>query len=172
MPATIIVEDGSGKADANSYLTASAVVDYLEAQGILTGFVALADANRPGVLLRAMRWLESEYRNRWKGTRADIDQALAWPRVGVQDQDGYTIDADVVPQAVKDAVCLAAERESAGVGTLDPDQERGGMVTQETIGPLSVSYAKGAPAGTTFPAITNLLTGLTRGGVTASVRRT
>lgn len=169
---TLIVETGAGLTNAQTYASAATVLAYCNSHG-LPNFAALTALEQEPVVLRAMRWLESTYRGKWKGQRSDIDQALAWPRVGVADEDQLSIDSDVVPQVVIDALCLAAEREALGVDTLAPDLDRGGMVTQETIGPMSVSYARNAPGSTTFPAIARLLTGVTRtGGVTATVRRT
>ena len=168
----IVVEDGSGKADANSYVSVSTCVDYLTTQGLTTGFVALLDAAREPIVHRGVRWLESHYRLRWKGQRADVDQGLGWPRTGVSDEDQLTVRADIVPQEVQDALCLAIDREAAGAGTLDPDLDRGGQIQEETIGPLTIKYAKGAPSKTLFPAVTDLLTGLTKSSLTTAIRRT
>lgn len=166
----LVVETGAGLETANTYAAAATVLDYCNARG-LPNFAALAaDAQEP-CILRAMRWLEGFYRNRWRGQRAKEDQALAWPRVNVVDQDGYSVESDEIPQEVISALCEAAEREAAGVGTLDPDLDRGGMVTQEVIGPISVSYHPNAPGGSQFPAINQLLSGLTRSGLMAAVGR-
>ena len=43
---------------------------------------------------------------------------------------------------------------------LAPPEHRGGQVTEEKVGPLSVSYAKSAPPGRSFPYIDLLLSGL------------
>ncbi len=47
-------------------------------------------------------------RENWIGTLATTMQALCWPRLGVTDKDGRSIDPTVVPQAIRDAQCELA----------------------------------------------------------------
>ena len=173
---SLIVEDGSAKDSAQSYLDVTAVSAYLSARG-MTSFTGLAsDTLREAAILRGMRWLENRYRSRWKGRRTTNTQSLTWPRYGVKDADGWTIEHDVIPQLVKDALCEAAEREAAEAGSLSPDLERGGQVQSEkdVVGPIesSKTYFAGAPATTTFPAIEDMLRSLIGGSLNGNVTRT
>lgn len=167
----LIVEDGSGLATAQTYASVSTVTEYLTARGNAT-FTAATIAAREAAVLRAMRYIEGNYRLRWKGRKVDIDQALAWPRYEVQDENGYAVDAYVIPQALKDALAEAALRELTTTDSLRPDVDRTG-VTRERVGPLEVEYGPGASNLPVFKVIDDLLSGLiSRSGATAAVRRT
>lgn len=170
----LIVEDGSAKSDAQSYVSAADCVTYLIAVGA-TAFVALQAGAQEAAILRAMRFIEGAYREVWKGRRTTIDQALAWPRYGVKDQDGFLIPSTRIPPQLIHAVCEAAERE-ATAGTLEPDLARGGETVNETIkvGPIeeSTTYRPDAPRSTTFPAIERLLSAFVFTGMTTKTYRT
>lgn len=61
----------------------------------------------------------------WRGQRATYAQVMAWPRVGVEDADGYSVDG-TTPAALKTAqaelaVRLIAEDRTADAGALVPD---------------------------------------------------
>ena len=58
----------------------------------------------------------------WKGTRASsvASQALAFPRIGLYDQDGYTIGSDEIPRAVKNAQIALAVWLAKKDRTADP----------------------------------------------------
>lgn len=157
----LIVEDGSGKTDANSYADLTELSAYLTARG-MASFTGLAsDSAREAATLRAMRWLENHYRQRWQGRRSNQRQALAWPRYNVQDQDGFVIESDEIPQVLKDALAEAAEREAQSAGSLAPDLARGGAVQQEVkkVGPIETSTTYFAHASSTkkFPIIDEML---------------
>lgn len=170
------VEDGSGKSNAESYVSVTDCSTYCTNMG-LTAFTGLAtDALREAAIRRAMRWIEGRYRTRWNGRRSTIEQALAWPRYGVVDADDFLIEHTVVPQAVKDAVCEAAEREAASAGSLAPDLARGGAVQQESkkVGPIetSTTFFEGAPNTKTFPIIDGMVKHLVAGVMNGKVVRT
>ena len=40
--------------------------------------------------------------------KTESDQALKWPRVGVNDEDGIPFDSDAIPERVKQATYMAA----------------------------------------------------------------
>jgi len=132
------VEDGTGKSNAESYISVSDCETYLTNRG-MTNFTGLATTPlKEAALRRAMRWIEFNFRTQWRGRRAHEGQALAWPRYGVNDQDGWRISHEEIPQALKDATCEAAEREADEAGSLSPDLERGGATKEESsqVGPI------------------------------------
>ena len=61
--------------------------------------------------------------------------------------------------------------EAFSVLTLMPDLDRGGKVISETVGPISTTYSSGAPAGTKYEMIENLLRGCLNGGGTLKMVR-
>lgn len=158
----LVVEDGTAKSNAQTYISAADCTTYLTARNASSAFVALAtDALKEAALLRAMRYIENHFRGKWRGRRVDEDQALAWPRYSVTDQDDYTIEHTTIPQVLKDAVCEAAEREATTTDSLEPDLERGGAVKRERkkVGPLETEteYMDGAAPRKTYPVIDHML---------------
>lgn len=160
---SLVVEDGQGRIDADAYVsvadcdtyhdllgnTSWTVVESGEAEDVAANLKAREIAIR-----KATAFVDAKYGNRFKGRRVNYSQALAWPRFEVYDEDGYEVTG--VPLVIKKATCEAALR--AFMGTeLMPDQARGGAVIAESVGSISVTYASGAPAGTTYNIIDALV---------------
>jgi hypothetical protein len=155
--ATLTVEDGSVVENANSYVTLEDCTAYHAS----LGNEDWEDVDgQEEAILRAMAWLETQP---WKGQKTDYDNPLQWPRSYVT-LDGLEVPDDEVPTAVVRALCEAALIEGETPGALRPALDRGGQVTSFSLaGVMSETYASGAPAGTTYPAITGKLRGLTYG---------
>lgn len=98
----IVVEDGTGLATANSYVTEAEATAYATDRG-----VSLAGVSAK--LFQAMDYLES-YRDRYQGERTwpvgTVDhpeaQALQWPRTGVV-VEGQDLAADAIPDLLRKA---------------------------------------------------------------------
>jgi hypothetical protein len=58
--------------------------------------------------VRGWQYIENAYRGRWKGRKVWELQALAWPRQGVIDEEGFEIWPNIVPNLVKSANAQAA----------------------------------------------------------------
>lgn len=145
----LIVEDGTGKADAESYLSVADLAAYATARGYaLTG----GDPEKEAALRQATSYLDARWR--YKAVKASAAQALEFPRTGLTDWSGLAVPG--VPKRVKDATAELAIKVRAGT-TLFDDAERGGAVKSETVGPISVTYADGAPADKRFAVAENLL---------------
>ena len=77
---SLIVEDGTGRADAESYASVSVADAYHTARGN-TAWAALATtALKEAALRKATDYLGQTYGLRWKGYRMTTTQALDWPR--------------------------------------------------------------------------------------------
>lgn len=149
----LTVEDGSGVAGANSYVSVSAADAYHEARGN-TGWIGSDDAKEQAIL-RAMAALEAR---RWRGRRSLRDQALQWPRYGVVDRDGYELDSTVVPGGVASALCEMALLELASPGVTSPALDR--ATKREKVGDLEVEYMDGAERMTRYTVVDALMAGL------------
>ncbi len=143
----LIVENGTGKPDADSYVSVADASAYHSAMGNL----AWADLDvlvMEAALRRATQYLDT--RHQFAGDPLTSTQALAWPR-------------DVAPWPVKrvqDACCELALR--ASTGALYADQGDA-PVTEETVGPITVKYGAGQNGGQTrFAVVDDLLRGLLR----------
>ncbi|WP_395383333.1 DnaT-like ssDNA-binding protein [Mesorhizobium sp. UC22_110] len=116
----LIVEDGSGLANAESYVSASDAASYAADRGLT--FPASPADKAEAALRRATAYIDNTYRTRFPGQRKKFRlQALEWPRVGVVDMNGFPVTGDEVPVEVVRATCEAAVRELASPGSLNPD---------------------------------------------------
>ena len=123
MALVLIKEDGSGKADANSY---ASVVDgdaYHEGHLYASAWTGATAGAREKALVFATRLINACFR--FNGWRVSETQALEWPRDWCMDPDGRGADwvaSDLVPRAVVDATCemarelLVADRTAAPTG--------------------------------------------------------
>lgn len=161
-PDILIVEDGSIVADANSYVT----YDYALAYHALRGnsaWAAGSEINQQYAIIRATQAVDSIYKGKWKGTPTEYGtQELEWPRQNV-DVNGTELDDDLIPAALKKAVCEAALRELAGANSMTPDLDRGGEIKRVKADTVEVEYMDGANSTTTFTAIDGLLADLVTG---------
>jgi hypothetical protein len=159
------VEDGTGKANAESYISVA------DADLRHTAFGNAAwtgtDAVKEAALRRATAYMEQAYRERWQGVRRHVDQALSWPRWNVC-VDSYYLDTESVPADVANACADLALR--ALTGDLNADLAR--EVVREKVGPLETEYAPHSPQATQFRAVDMALAPyLNGGGVNARLVR-
>lgn len=133
----LIVENGTGLPDAETYISVADADTYFAARGN-AAWAALTTEAKEAALRLATDYMEAEYGPRWRGERLKAKQALSWPR-GVEG----------VPEAVRRANAELAVRASAGPLLAD----QGPAVKQETVGPLSVTYADGARQSTRYVAV-------------------
>lgn len=166
----LVVEDGTGKADANTYVDAATAAARIAELYPSAPFLALSPTSKQeALLLRAERYLATTYRGKWDAARTSATQALDWPRTGVVDADGYLIAADQVPDQVVEAQVEAARLLANGVN-LDGSLDRGGAVKATKLGPLEVEYFEGAPGGATTPTLDAMLVGLVTGGGSSAMQ--
>ena len=154
---TLIVEDGTGLATAESYVSvADAGTRHTNLGNTAwTG----TDAVKEAALRRATQFMLQRYRGRWQGTRINSTQALDWPRSWVV-VDGYAVDADIVPVDVANACADLALK--ALSETLNADLERG--ILREKVGPLETEYDAYSPQAKRYPAIDQALAPYLAGG--------
>lgn len=100
---TIVVEDGTGKTNANSYVSVADADAYLAIKiGQNSAWNALVTGTKESYLEWATTLLDQ--RTRWSGFKSVQASALAWPRTGVIDREGFSVATNVVPTPVADAV--------------------------------------------------------------------
>lgn len=167
----IVVEDGTGKADAESYISVSDASSYHSARGNAAWAALASDTVREQCLRKATEYLTQVYGQAWAGYRVTTTQALDWPRYEVPRRDigavGYLLafwSATEVPEPVKRACAELALRASSG----DLLGDVGRPTIEETVGPITVRYAEGARQTTRYPAIEGMLAPLLGPGGTGS----
>jgi hypothetical protein len=146
----LIVETGAGVAGANTFVSRADFIAYAALRGVV-----IADDDPADVLLiKAMDYLNGL---KWKGTVKVPFQPNAFPRSYVY--VGPDLFSDLaVPADVVGAQCTLAMQINAGVDILPTFT--GGLVTEETVGPLTTKYSDryGAPTGSPdMPSVRALL---------------
>lgn len=130
----ITVEDGSGVAGANSYISIADAKAWASSRGLTFPTV---DADVEKVLLSAMDYLES-LRAQYSGSKSDPANPLQWPRQKAT-LDGVLILPTVIPTELKSAqVQLAYEAQTTELQPTGSGQE----VASEQVDVLNVSYFK------------------------------
>lgn len=135
------VEDGTGVAGANSLVDVAFADEYFADRGN-TVWAALTTEQKQSALILASDYASTQYQ--YKGHRASVEQALAFPRTGVVDPQGQPLDG--IPACVKRVVSELAVRASSGTLLPDPEFDENGRLIKskmDAIGPLktSVEYA-------------------------------
>ena len=149
----IIVEDGTGKIDSESYIDLAYLSAYAAKRGLdITG---ISEAN----IIKAMDYFESAYQ--FKGTKLVETQALTFPR--------YINNEVVYPVRVKNAICeLTIKSKSA---ELLADSER--LTKHEKVGEIEVEYSEYSKDETNYNFVINLiLPWLLGSGISGSLVRT
>lgn len=139
------VQIGSGNV-FDTYATVSQADDYLIASATATAWRALtSEEEKARFLVSATRLFETQ---RWKGSKTDPAQPLAWPRTGT----GISgVEDDVVPQPIINA---SIELAAALVDNTDITTQQ---TTEQTIqnlkaGSTSITFFRGAGGSPTrFP---------------------
>lgn len=130
---TIIVEDGSGVTDANSYCSLAEVRSFADNRGLS---LPVVDDDVEIAMLSAMDFIESK-RDQFQGVKTDSAQALQFPRVRLR-IDGYPVDDNVIPTCLKFAQCRATFEVADGLD-LQPIID-GMFITKDVVGPLETEF--------------------------------
>lgn len=133
MAATLVVEDGTGKADANTYISLADYGTYIGDRGLTD---STTDAAKTGRIIQAKDWLESQEKL-YQGSKNSDNQSLVWPRAWVSIY-GYAITSTQIPQQLIDAqaqlIFDSASTDIYNVGD-------GRAITKEKVDVLEVSYS-------------------------------
>lgn len=169
----LITEDGTARADAESYCSLADATTHHTAMGNAAWAALATDALREQALRRATVYMGQTYRLRWAGYRRTDTQALDWPRHNVpkpDTSDGRFLayyDDDVVPAEVRNACAELALKASSGELLADVGQ----AVTERTVGPITTKYAAGSMATRRYVAVDRLLAPLLSDGGSSSALR-
>lgn len=134
-PPTLIAT--AGAADANVYVTLADANAFHE--GSLYGgtFRTAIDEEKRRALITATRLLDEHVT--WNGDAASTTQRLAWPRTGLIDAHGGTLDSTTVPLRVQHATAELARQLLAADRTADSEIAAKGL-TSLTVGSVSMAF--------------------------------
>ena len=143
---TLIPENGTGLATANSFVTLEEAADILERRGHSQAWQEGDDFERQRALLTAFDLLTPLA---WMGSPTTATQAGAWPRTGVRNQFGSDLLPDSsVPYVIKQGqVWLARRLKQKDLLEL-ADQV---AVTSSSSGGKSRAFQSGHPARSIIP---------------------
>lgn len=156
----LVVEDGTGRPDSQSF------VSHSEAVAILSeiGLTFLADVTRgESLLARAARDIGIEFL--FRGQLVKATQALAFPRVNLEDREGRVILG--IPRLVKEANAELAHY----LSTIDPLAPPRAAASQVQVGPIDIKLALPSAGERSSPIPDSVVRKLSVFGPSASANR-
>jgi len=151
------LEATPGSASANSYLTVVEADAYHAGRLHADDWTLADDVKKEAALIMATQFIDAmftpgryEYElqgntvrtiNAWTGAATTSVQALAWPRKGMTNRNGYPIADTVVPQELKNATAELARQMIASDLTATDDVTAKG-ITSLSVGSISMSFDK------------------------------
>lgn len=142
----LVIEDGTGVAGANTYITLAEAKSYATDRG--EGFTA-SDPEIETFIINAKDYLES-FRSQFSGQKVSPSQALQYPRLKTT-VDNVAFPSDAIPVELKNAQCQLAI-DYAAQGDLMPSTD-GYAVAREKVDVIEVDYATGGRlSGNSLPA--------------------
>lgn len=151
----LIVEDGSGLANAESYASVSFADTYLAARG-MTLWATMSTTEKEQALRRATDYIEQAYRQSWAGYLVTTTQALMWPRyeVPIRGSLAYAYyPSNAVPLIVQNACAAMALKAASGELAADI----GRLKSRVTVGPITTEYVAGSNGVIRYLAINMML---------------
>jgi hypothetical protein len=160
------VEDGTGKANSNTYVGIAEARAYALERGVV---LPADDGAVEAMLHKATAYLEGQ-RARYQGSKtwpapvADpvhVRQAMQWPRTGVVIDCDYELPDDTIPQELKDAQMQLCIEQQNGF-SLQPASD-GTVVKKKTVDVIEKEFFSATELGMsgtplpTFPAVDALL---------------
>lgn len=136
----LVVEDGTGKTDSNTYADVATFQAYADSIG-RGSEVPVDTAEAEALLINAMYVLQGKC---WKGYRTypENPQALDFPRTGLS-YDGVTVPGDSIPTQIINAQCqyglTAAQQSLFGVA---PAGSGGAVIEERVEGAVTVKYSE------------------------------
>ena len=107
MALTLIKEDGTGKADANSYASVAEGDGYHEGHLYASAWTGASADTKAAALVMATRLIDAQFQ--FGGLKVESTQALQWPREDCPSHDDEDdVADDIVPKGVVDATCETA----------------------------------------------------------------
>ena len=182
MPVTLVVEDGTVVLNANGYCTVDFANTYNDEHPHGDTWITYGTADKQRGIIMATRLMDEQIK--WYGSptynlassvsssnaTAKV-QYLRFPRSGIADQDGYSLDHHTIPTFLKNATAELARYLAAKDRTAEPDTQGFGTVK---LGSLTVGIDKYDNPPILPRSVRAIIQpyGTVRGGNVAVVRRT
>jgi hypothetical protein len=160
---SLVVEDGSGKSDAQSYVSVADSATYAALISTLWGLGATTTAMKENALQLATQYIDLKYGQLFTGQKKAstiLTQALEWPRSYVYDAVGNLLSDSAIPTQIKIATIELACAIIAGDSLMAASEDIGTIESESIgIGPLSVStsFAGGKSTLKRYPKVEKLV---------------
>ena len=154
---TIIEEDGTIVANANSYVS----VTELDAFALLRGVtLPVLEADKEVLLIQGTDYTENFW-SRYQGSLVSEVQVLQFPRIGVS-VNGFQVASNAIPQTLKNAQMQAAIESNTTSLTTNTGQN----IKMEKVDVIEVEYQDGTGSlyQPTFPKVDAYLDKLFKNG--------
>lgn len=159
----LIVEDGSGISDSNSYCDLDFALEYCVNHGY-TSWIDMTEDEQKVYLIKGTSFVDNFYE--WKGYKRTSVQSLEFPRNGLIDNNRTEILG--IPNNLKKAVIEAAFINlSSEVDNLFVSRDENGAIKRQKVDELEVEYFGESEATeteaeykTTYQVLNKLLKGL------------
>ena len=150
MAVTLVVQDGTGKLDANSYVTVTKADSLLLANPYAESWVNLDSQEKAKYLILSSTRLDQLCE--WAGTKKFSGASLRFPRYDVYDKDGNYYSSESIPSPVEEATAYLAwyyssENRAAEFSDLGIDRVRVDVIEvrfnkgdRKSVIPREVSY--------------------------------
>lgn len=156
----LIVEDGTGLAAAESYISVTDADTYIASfKGANATWDVATVAAKEIAARQATQYLDGKYA--WKGQKEYATQALDWPRAYAYDETGTEYSG--VPVKLEQATAETMFLIVTGA-TITETVSRGTQVKREKVGEIEVEYMDGAAQQPEYPEVNRLLSDLTIAG--------
>jgi hypothetical protein len=163
----IIVEDGTGLPDSNSYVSVEEATDYATAIG------AEFSSDDEASLVSATQAMDLLYGGKYRGTKMTAEQALLFPRTEFTDANGFIRPAGTIPAELKKATIEAAISQQAGVALIS-NPTRDGLITRKTnkVGDLeqTFEYSDAATSTSQLTKVGLTISPILKAGSSSSIR--
>lgn len=132
---SLIVEDGTGRSDAESYASVEFADSYHAKRGN-AAWQALTYERKEQCLVKATDYMVNVFRGNWQGIKVKAAQALDWPRADVEIEQGW-LPSDFVPPEVQ-AACVELALIADSTELLPTVGQR--TKKRVKIGPMEIEY--------------------------------
>lgn len=148
----LVLEDGTGKTNANAYSSVADVdtylADYARNDVAWTGATA---TEKETYIIEGTQTLNLFWGGALLGRKGAYAQALEFPRINMQDRDGYAVPTNVVPNIIKQATaelafrhaCLGGADSTTGdTSKIIADIDDGGQLVKESVAVGSIKISE------------------------------
>lgn len=166
---SLTVEDGTGLADADAYVSVSYVDAYAAKHGNPQSWAHNTLPQKEEKIRLATQSIDLDNFGLWLGYKKVATQALDWPRSGARDEDGRRIDEESLPSRLEEATAELSMEFAAGNSVPLTSQSDSSLIIRERkkldVLEIETEYASPKRQSTisSYPRVSRLLSRLTIG---------